>query len=174
MILSSLGTPPASHAAETQAMPGGTQPGELPPRPKIIRARILANGKASIPKDAPLKVRQVIKAGNRIVGKPYVYGGGHSSFSAGGYDCSGTVSYALHGGKLVSSPLASGDLMGWGRSGRGRWITVYANGGHTFMQVAGVRLDTSRAGDPGGGKGPRWRTILRETDGYSSRHPQGF
>lgn len=158
---------------------GGAQPEQKPSTPppadpKKIRARISPNGKATISADAPSVVRRVIQAGNQIVGKPYVYGGGHASFYSSGYDCSGTVSFALRGGRLLSSPMASGGLAGWGRSGSGKWITVFANGGHAFMHVAGIRLDTSAAGDSRGGKGPRWRPVLRSTAGYTSRHPRGL
>ena len=169
-----LNSPEPAKASSMIIEDGGTQPEQKPARPKEMKARILANGKALVPDGAPPAVQQAIRAGNKIVGKPYVYGGGHGSFSASGYDCSGTVSYALHGGKLISSPMASGDLMSWGSRGNGRWITVYANGGHAFMQIAGIRLDTSRAGDPAGGKGPRWRRLLRSTAGFSPRHPQGL
>ena len=181
IISSVLSILPAGAAtAQTPVVPsadnGGAQPVEQPPaaRPRKIRARILANGKAWISPDAPAAVRKIILAGNQIVGRPYSYGGGHTSFRSLGYDCSGTVSYALHGAKLVHMPLASGDLMSWGKRGRGRWITVYANGGHAFMQVAGIRLDTSRQGDSRGGKGPRWRKLLTATPGYTQRHPRGL
>jgi cell wall-associated NlpC family hydrolase len=156
--------------------PGGTSPDPEPPnlKPLPTKARLLKSGQASVPSGAPAQVQAVIKAGNQIVGKPYLYGGGHSSFKSSGYDCSGSVSYALHGGKLLSRPMPSGPLMSWGKSGKGDWITVYANSGHAYMQVAGLRLDTSAAGDPGGGKGPRWRKVLRSSSGYVARHPKGL
>ena len=82
--------------------------------------------------------RQAIEAGNQLIGKPYVYGGGHASFVDRAYDCSGSVSYALAAGGLLSAPLVSGDLAGWGEPGPGRWITIYANAGHAFMYVGGI------------------------------------
>jgi hypothetical protein len=138
-------------------------------------AKRLRSGYAAAPTDAPVAVQEAIFAANDIVGRPYVYGGGHRSFKSEGYDCSGTVSYALHGGRLLSSPLASGDFMRWGRKGGGDWITVYANGGHAWMKIAGLRLDTSAAGEPvSSGDGPRWRTNLRGGRGFARRHPSGF
>ncbi|HEU4974640.1 MAG TPA: hypothetical protein VFT50_06080 [Baekduia sp.] len=138
-------------------------------------AQILPNGLAAAPEDAPQEVKDAIAAANRIVGKPYVYGGGHNlRFRGRGYDCSGTVSYALHGGDLLARPLDSGSFMHWGRRGRGEWITVYTNPGHAFAVIAGLRLDTSAAGDPSGLSGPRWRPVLRRTRGFVARHPRGF
>ena len=116
-----------------------------------------------------------IAAANEIIGKPYVYGGGHNArFLSRGYDCSGTVSYALHGADLLSRPLDSSSFMKWGAKGAGTWFTIYTNPGHAFAVIAGLRLDTSAAGDPNGGKGPRWRPPLRSTKGFSARHPIGF
>ena len=138
-------------------------------------ATILPNGYAAAPAAAPQEVKDAIAAANEIIGKPYVYGGGHNArFSGKGYDCSGTVSYALHGGDLLKSPLDSGSFMKWGVKGPGAWITVYTNPGHAFAVIAGLRLDTSAAGDPAGGKGPRWRPVLRNTKGFVARHPDGF
>lgn len=149
-------------------------PAEVEPVKADLKARLLPSGKASVPADAPWQVRRAIQAANRIVGKPYLYGGGHGSFEAAGYDCSGTVSYALRGGRLISTPMASGPLMNWGRPGKGRWITVYANSGHAFVHIAGLRLDTSAAEDPGGDKGPRWRPALKNTGAYTARSPRGL
>jgi cell wall-associated NlpC family hydrolase len=138
-------------------------------------ATILPNGMAAAPVSAPQEVKDAIAAANEIVGKPYVYGGGHNAkFLSRGYDCSGTVSYALHGADLLRSPLDSGSFMKWGESGPGTWFTIYTNPGHAFMVVAGLRLDTSAAGDPSGLKGPRWRPVLRSTKGFRARHPDGF
>ena len=111
-----------------------------------------------------------IAAANRIVGKPYRYGGGHGTWEDRGYDCSGTVSYALHGAGLLRSPLASTAFMRFGAPGRGQWITVYAHGGHAFAVIAGLRLDTSG----GGGRGPRWHTEPRSPSGFKARHPAGL
>ena len=122
----------------------------------------------------PQQVKQAIWAANEIVGKPYVYGGGHNpTFRSRGYDCSGTVSYALHGGDLLDAPLDSGRFMKWGAAGTGQWITVYTNPGHAYVVIAGLRLDTSAAGDRRGAKGPRWRPALRKTRGFRARHPDG-
>ena len=137
-------------------------------------ARIMPDGYAAAPRDAPAHVQEAIWAANRLVGMPYMYGGGHGSFFAGGYDCSGTVSFALHGGDLLSAPMDSSEFYAFGASGRGRWLTVYTSPGHAFLEVAGIRLDTSTAGQPGGEQGPRWRPLLDDTSGYEPRHPRGY
>jgi hypothetical protein len=137
------------------------------------RAKIV-HGLAYAPADAPLAVKYAIWAGNRIVGLPYVWGGGHQAFTASGYDCSGTVSYALHGARLLSTPMDSSTLEGFGATGAGTWVTIFANGGHTYMNVAGIRLDTSAAEDPSGGQGPRWRPMRHDNSGYVVRHPAGL
>jgi hypothetical protein len=137
-------------------------------------ATIGPDGLASAPAGAPPQVQAAIAAANRIIGKPYRYGGGHGKVEDSGYDCSGTVSYALIGAKLLKSPLDSSSFMRWGEAGEGEWITVYTNPGHAFVVIAGLRLDTSAAGDPRGGKGPRWRPALRSTRGFRARHPEGF
>jgi hypothetical protein len=125
---------------------------------------------ALVPLSAPPQVRDAILAANRIVTKPYRFGGGHGSFEDAGYDCSGTVSYALHGAGLLDVPLDSGGLTAFGADGPGQWMTVYANSGHAYVVVAGLRLDTSGAGE----EGPRWRPELRAADGYVVRHPEGL
>ena len=112
----------------------------------------------------------VIAAANRIATKPYKYGGGHGSFTDTGYDCSGSVSYALHGGGLLSSPLDSGDFMSYGAPGHGRHITIYANPNHVFMTIDGRRFDTSARFETGS----RWTSTPRGTSGYVVRHPRGF
>ncbi len=139
-------------------------------------AKRMKNGLAAAPADAPVEVQNAIFAANEIVGKPYVYGGGHNrTFAGSGYDCSGTVSYALHGGGLLDAPLDSGSFMSWEKKGTGKWITVYANGGHAWMKIAGLRLDTSAAGEKrSSGKGPRWRKNLRGGRGFVRRHPLNF
>ena len=146
----------------------GPQNGGGPP------ARILSNGLAQAPAGAPEAVRQAIAAGNQLIGKPYLYGGGHASFIASGYDCSGAVSYALHGASLLAAPLDSSDFALWGLGGAGQWITVYTNPQHAYVDIAGIRLDTSRAGDAGGQSGPRWRPLLRTHRGFVARHPPGL
>ena len=119
-----------------------------------------------------------INAANQIVRKPYIYGGGHGNFLDKGYDCSGSVSYALHGAGLVTVPLDSSSFMAWGLPGRGKWITVYTNPGHAFMVIAGLRFDTGyrdrkalKGAAPG--TGPRWGK-QRPTGGFQARHPFGF
>ena len=109
-------------------------------------------------------------AANRIAGKPYRYGGGHGSFHDSGYDCSGSVSYVLHGAGLLSRPLSSSSLMHWAAPGRGRWITVYAHSGHTFLVIRGRRYDTTGRSDTGS----RWQPDMRSTAGYVARHPVGL
>lgn len=154
---------------------GGPQPA-----PAIAAAPNLAPGTTAVlapdgrtalaPASAPPQVQAAIAAANRIVDKPYRYGGGHGSFEDGGYDCSGTVSYALHGAGLLGAPRASSGLMTFGRAGAGEWITVYAHGGHAYVVIAGLRLDTSG----GSGEGPRWRPQPHSPDGYAVRHPAGL
>ena len=132
--------------------------------------RVLPDGRGVAPQDAPQVVRDVIRAGNVIAKTPYLWGGGHGSWSASGYDCSGSVSFALAGAGLLDTPLTSGLLARWGAAGPGRWVTIYANGGHVFMEVAGLRFDT------GGirGSGTRWQTTGRSTAGFVARHPEGL
>jgi peptidoglycan hydrolase CwlO-like protein len=131
----------------------------------------LVDGQAVPPADAPLAVKSAIEAGNRIVGRPYVWGGGHGSFESSGYDCSGTVSYALHGGGWLSTPLDSTGLTTLGSPGAGNWVTVYANSGHAYVVIAGLRLDTSGTV---GGSGPAWSTEMRSSAGFVASHPDGY
>ncbi len=139
-----------------------------PSNAPVGKARLLANGMAVAPSDAPAAVKAVIAAGNRIATKPYRYGGGHGRWEDAGYDCSGSVSYALHGGGLINTQLNSTGFMSWGSSGGGRWITVYGNPGHAYMVVAGLRFDTS------GASPSRWQSDMRSSGGYVARHPSGF
>jgi cell wall-associated NlpC family hydrolase len=149
------------------ASTGGAQ---VPPA-STARATLLSDGRALAPASAPQEVQDVIAAANRIVGKPYRYGGGHGSWNDSGYDCSGSVSFALHGAGFVSRPMTSGEYESFGRAGRGTWITTYANGGHVFMVVAGLRFDT---GWNNAGHGPRWSDEMRPSGGFVVRHPRGF
>jgi hypothetical protein len=112
----------------------------------------------------------VIEAANAINDKPYVWGGGHGSFESSGYDCSGAVSYSLHGGGLLDSPMDSTGFMAYGAPGGGNWITTYAYSGHMYAVIAGLRLDTSDTG----GAGPRWHESMRSPSGFVARHPSGF
>jgi hypothetical protein len=151
----------------------------VPPPPPPAKGA-LVNGRLVAPASAPRRIKQVITAANRIVEKPYVYGGGHTAYRSSrldrGYDCSGSVSYALHGGRFLSSPLPSGMLMSWGQRGPGRWITVYAHASHAYVVVAGYRFDTSMhdRDAPGPSTGPRWSRTLRTSSAFVARHPSGY
>jgi cell wall-associated NlpC family hydrolase len=134
----------------------------------------LIEGQAAAPEDAPAAIKDMIWAANEIVGKPYIYGGGHASFISPGYDCSGTVSYALHGASLIQTPMDSSEMEGWGEAGVGRWVTIFANPGHAYMTIAGLRLDTSPVEDPSGLEGPRWRPLREVNGGFVKRHPEGL
>ncbi len=193
--------PPAAHAAKKVRLPSpeeiAADPTVLPPasagsngthvphdsslgRDEIFAHRrggdlgstsILLTGIALAPPDAPAAVQGAVNAANTIVGRPYVWGGGHASFYDDSYDCSGAVSFALFGGGLIPRPLTSGDLMHWGAPGPGKWITVYANPGHTFAEIAGLRFDTVGAEQ---GTGPRWHLAAASTAGFVARHPPGL
>jgi cell wall-associated NlpC family hydrolase len=136
----------------------------------VDRAFALPNGVALPPLEAPDRVLDIIRAGNSIARTPYKWGGGHGKWLDDGYDCSGSVSYALNAGGLIPGPATSGQLMHWGKPGRGRWVTIYANDGHVFMEVAGIRFDTSGAARTGS----RWQNDRRATGGYVARHPPGL
>ena len=161
---------PAVASAATGGIAPSGDPVVVAPPPGPPGVARLVRGVAYAPPGAPAAVRRAIRAGNKLQDKPYRYGGGHRSFVDSAYDCSGTVSFALHGAGLLDAPLASGGLMTWGRAHRGRWITVYANAGHAYMVVAGLRLDTSGTG----GRGPRWQTARRSSAGFVARHPRGL
>jgi cell wall-associated NlpC family hydrolase len=132
------------------------------------------NGLAAAPMSAPAPVQDIIWAGDQIIGLPYIYGGGHASFISPGYDCSGTVSYALHGASLITTPMDSSEFMDWDSPGVGTWVTIFANGGHAYMTVAGLRLDTSPVDDPSNQNGPRWRPLRPGNPGFTVRHPIGL
>ncbi len=169
---------PGGIAFEDPAPPAttGADTGAIDPQPTVPGTQAtIVNGLAAAPDAAPDAVKQAIWAANTIIGRPYRYGGGHArGFVDRGYDCSGTVSVALHGADVLDSPLDSGSFMRWGAAGAGQWITVYANPGHAYAVIAGLRLDTSAAGDPSGLKGPRWRPTLRSSHGFKARHPVGL
>lgn len=170
---------------------GGTSPGDNPPpvistadQPQVPGTKVvIRNGLAYAPAAAPLAVKKIVWAGNKIRTKPYIYGGGHSAYSFDrvaravrldrGYDCSGSVSFALYGASLLRSPLVSGDFPRWNGAerGRGAWVSIYANPGHVYMVVAGVRFDTSGARGNGGN---RWQTAMRSPSGYTVVHPRGL
>ena len=146
-----------------------TQPQPLA-APAGEKAVLDGAGHAVAPESAPEEVKAAIAAANKIVGKPYKYGGGHGRWNDSGYDCSGAMSYALHGAGLLDRPLTSGDFMSWGKARKGTWITIYAQGGHGFLVIAGLRFDT---GWNNAGKGPRWSEVMRPTDGYRSATRMG-
>jgi cell wall-associated NlpC family hydrolase len=127
-------------------------------------------GMVQPPAGAPAAIAQIMAAGNAIATLPYIYGGGHASFHANGYDCSGSVSYALAAAGLVSSPMVSGDFENWGAPGPGRWVTIYANAGHVWMEVAGWRFDTVALAEIG----TRWARGGGEYSGFVVRHPPGL
>ncbi len=127
------------------------------------------------PRSAPIVVKRIISAANHIAFKPYIYGGGHGSWHDKGYDCSGSVSYALHGGGLLWYPEDSSELESYGGKGLGKWITVYANAGHAYMKVAGIWFDTAAQQYGSYGHKDRWSTKnVSHTAGYIVRHPKGF
>ncbi len=166
---------PAS-TAETE-VPGVEAPSGVPVPsplgPTVPGALATMRGtKAIAPAAAPAAVKQVIAAANHIRTTPYIWGGGHLSWASKGYDCSGSVSYALHGGKLLEAPLVSGSFMSWGEPGPGKWITIYANKAHVYMVVAGLRFDTG--GDVSGETGPRWHAEPPYPQGFIVRHPVGY
>jgi hypothetical protein len=135
----------------------------------------LVEGQAIAPPDAPPIVKRVIAAANEIDTTPYIWGGGHASFTAKGYDCSGAVSYALHGADLLGYTQVSGQLAHYGNPGPGKWITIYANPEHVFMIVAGLRFDTRN--DPEHTSGPRWKMAAPEASilpKFAARHPDGL
>jgi cell wall-associated NlpC family hydrolase len=167
--------------------PGLTDPGPAPKAPAstggrqlngvlrgvgggVHKATALANGVALPPLEAPEAVRQIIEAGNTIARSPYKWGGGHGKWQDNGYDCSGSVSFALAAAGLLNGPLASGPLMSWGEAGKGEWVTIYANAGHVYLEVAGIRFDTSGQRVTGS----RWQNDLRDNVGFVARHPAGL
>ena len=166
----------AAAAAATTTPDTSTGPAPTTPAPAPVpgdTASIASDGSAIPPASAPPQVVAAIQAANQIKDLPYVWGGGHGSFDSSGYDCSGAVSYMLHGGGFLSSPLDSTGLASWGEEGAGSWITVYANSGHAYAVVAGLRWDTSGTG----GSGPGWSTSLDgylDPSAYTVRHPSGF
>jgi hypothetical protein len=170
LVVAAFAAPGGASAACTT---GGLTPATEDICTPTAKAKLLASGELIPPAGAPARVKAVIAAANRIRTRPYIWGGGHASFASRGYDCSGSVSFALHGGKFLESPLPSGPLESWGEEGEGRWITVYANAGHAYMTVAGFRFDT--AGDTGVDEtGPRWHSELLSNEGFVARHPLGF
>lgn len=162
----------APGAASARCTTGGMSPAEIDVCTPTAKAKLLDNGMLVPPKSAPARVKAVIAAANKIRSKPYVFGGGHARWYDRGYDCSGAVSFALHGGNFLESPLPSTSLAKWGEEGEGRWITVFTNPGHAYAVIAGWRWDTS--GSTNGETGPRWREESRSSAGFLARHPAGY
>jgi hypothetical protein len=173
--------------ASASAQSGGTTPGGTDtttttttapaPTGPPTRAKLTKSGIAIPPANAPYQVQQAIAAGNAIHTLPYKWGGGHNTtFTDTGYDCSGAVSYVLHAAGLLASPMPSGPLANaWGLPGKGQWITVYANAGHTYAVIAGLRWDTSAVGEKlNQGSGPRWRNTKRKPVGYAQKYSPGL
>jgi cell wall-associated NlpC family hydrolase len=152
---------PASAGAARRGDAGSTD---------VTKATALGNGVTLPPLEGPEEVKQIIEAGNIIARTPYVWGGGHGKWLDKGYDCSGSVSFALAAAGLLNGPLASGPLMSWGKPGPGKWVTIYSSPGHVFMYVAGVRFDTSNSRVTGS----RWSNDTRSTAGFVARHPEGL
>jgi hypothetical protein len=161
-------------ATESTPTPGST---ECTLNPEGVRTCLpvtpgtLVEGVVAPPETAPAPVKAAIAAANRIHTLPYIWGGGHARWASPGYDCSGAVSFALHGAGLLNTPMDSGEMMTWGAPGKGRWITIYANAGHAFAVIDGVRWDTSGDSE---GTGPRWHPEMVSTAGYVARHPAGY
>lgn len=168
-----LGAKGKASTPGAQGSTGGLNPSQADsgmPSVAGSKARIAANGMAIPPSDAPLAVKKVILAGNQIAKKPYLWGGGHASWKASGYDCSGSVSFALRGGGLLNRPLA-GEFRSYGLPGKGTWITTYINSSHVYMTIAGLRFDTSAQRE----NGSRWSARPRSWgSGFVARHPRGL
>jgi cell wall-associated NlpC family hydrolase len=179
--------PVAGNGGHEAAAPADTGLEEIGPKPKgpasagtprrgvtrstdPTKAAALGNGVALPPLEAPEEVKQIIEAGNAIARTPYLWGGGHGKWLDKGYDCSGSVSFALAAAGLLNGPLASGPLMSWGEPGPGKWVTIYSSPGHVYMYVAGVRFDTSNSRVTGS----RWSNTTRSNAGFVARHPAGL
>ena len=175
-----LAAPAAAQTGGTGTPGSTTTPTDTTTAPAPVgppgRATLLPDGTAQAPADAPPAIQAAIAAGNAIHTMPYRWGGGHRTFTDTGYDCSGAVSYVLHAAGLLASPMPSGPLASsWGLPGKGRWITVYANAGHAYMVVAGLRFDTSAVGERlNQGSGPRWRKTKRKPRGYTAKYAPGY
>ncbi len=140
---------------------------------QVPEATLTPGGRAIAPAAAPPAVEAMIEAANRIRRHPYRWGGGHRSWSSRGYDCSGSVSYVMHAAGLLEYPLDSRGFMRWGGGGAGSWVRIYANHGHVFAVIAGLRWDTSYSTD-GDRSGPGWSEEMRDTRGFRLRHPLGL
>jgi hypothetical protein len=152
----------AAAAPQSETRPLAAAPAE--------QATIGPDGLAIAPASAPEEVKAIIAAGNEIHAKPYKYGGGHGRWQDSGYDCSGSMSYAFHGAGMLDQAMDSTGFMSWGEAGKGTWVTTYANSGHSYMVVAGLRFDTSGRSEDNS----RWHTDMRSGSGYTVRHPTGL
>ncbi|MGD9736121.1 MAG: hypothetical protein AB7V58_11020 [Solirubrobacterales bacterium] len=162
--------PPAAEEAPPAEAPPSGVPAPAPPVPGATAT--LVGDRAVAPAAAPPAVKRTVAYANRIRTTPYIWGGGHARWWDRGYDCSGAVSYALHGGGLLEAPLVSGSFARWGEPGPGSWITIYANRGHVYAVIAGLRWDTG--GDAPGVTGPRWHPEMASARGFAVRHPAGY
>jgi len=169
--------PQASASSGGVGFVPGPGPQNTPQHPVVqgFTAKII-HGLAYAPSYAPLQVQRAIWAGDQIRRKPYCYAGGHGHWNDSCYDCSGTVSYVLHAAGLITTSMDSGEMMSWGKAGRGAWMTIYTNPGHAFIEIAGIRFDTSAEQDPNppAGSGPRWRPLVTSSAGFLARHPVGY
>jgi hypothetical protein len=166
--------PTASATSGGAGVAGPATPTSTAAHPIVdgVEAKII-RGVAYAPSLAPIQVQRAIWAGNKIRLEPYRVGGGHGVWNDTAYDCSGSVSFVLHAAGLLSVSMDSSEFESWGKHGLGQWITVYTNPAHAFVEIAGIRLDTSAEGDPNppSGTGPRWRPLLNDTGGFQQRHP---
>ena len=160
----------SSGGAHALAGPPADPPGQSQLLGPGAIATVGSDGLAIAPEQAPVVVQRLIAAANEIATKPYIYGGGHGRWKDAGYDCSGSVSYALHGAGLLQTSMASGGFMTWAEAGPGQWVSTYATPGHMYMVIAGLRFDTSGQR----GSGSRWQSEERSPRGYSVRHPVGL
>jgi hypothetical protein len=164
----SLAPPAFATGTGGSGVPVVPAPSSLAPTTPLPLAQLSPDGRTALaPASAPPAVDQAIGAANQLVGKPYRYGGGHRSFRDRAYDCSGSVSYVLHAGGFLTSPLDSTSLMRWGVRGPGSWITVYTSAAHAYAVIAGLRFDTAGPGP----SGPHWRSRSRPSTGFIARHP---
>ena len=180
--------PAASRTSPRSNPPRRRRPTRRPRRPPPdhappgATATIDSDGNATAPASAPAVVQEMIAAANSIDTKPYIYAGGHASWNAPGYDCSGAVSFVLHAAGLLSTPEDSTQLESFGSAGAGQWVTVYANAGHTWIVIAGLAFNTGHWGPTTpAGSGPRWlikadatANLNDGTGGYTARHPAGL
>jgi hypothetical protein len=171
------GNPNASASSGGAGVAPGPGPRSTASHPVVqgFEAKIV-HGVAYAPSYAPAAVQKMIWAGDQIRHKPYCYAGGHGRWSDSCYDCSGTVSYVMHAAGLINTSMDSGEMMSWGQGGGGKWVTIFTNEGHAFIEIAGIRLDTSAYQDPTPqtGSGPRWRPNVTSWGGFVRRHPSGL